>query len=83
MTVIYVLYYQNDGVDSMEEHYFSSINNIIQFLNQHEQRQCNYPQTVIAIQLNTNVRQPIHINGYEKPCTAFSINKLGELKPFS
>lgn len=83
MTTIYILHCQNAGIDSVEEYYFSSIDNIVQFLNQHEQRKSNYPQTVVAIQLDTNIRQPVYINGYENPCNTFSINKLGEMKPLN
>jgi hypothetical protein len=65
------------------DYFFSDINKIVDFLNEREQRHGLLWQTVVAIQVDTNKRQPVYIMGHEKPCNTFSINRFGQTKPLN
>lgn len=82
MVNIFVLYLNRHHLDTPALHYFSSIDNIIEFLNRVDYSR--YPsQTVVYTQLDSNVRQPFYIKGYDKPCNTFSIDKNGLMKPMN
>jgi len=79
--MIYVLYFEE--YDYTDQRYFSTINKIVEFLNRPEQHYGPLWHTVVYMQLDSNKRQPVHVDGYAEPCNSFAINKFGEIRPLN
>ena len=81
---MFVLYHKLTGDNKFSSnYYFDNINSIIDFLNSQKNKHGLPWQQVVSIDINTNVRSAILIDGYKEPCNSFNINKQGEMYPLN
>ncbi len=83
MIIIYHLLFRDSYTRTPTSYFFSDISNIVEFLNQHENRWGLHVQTVVCVELDTNQRHPIYIDRYEQPCDTFEIDRNGNATPLN
>ena len=82
MVNIFVLHLSSHHLSTPTMYYFSSVENIVEFLQKAEYSR--YPtQTVVHTQIDSNERQPFYINGHGTPCNTFNIDKYGTMIPMN